>query len=298
MGGSQSAAEVGPGRKECHEVRLAATEILRIAGMGGYHTSVIVDDCEYFFDSIGIMSAPPLWSHLAGGARHATEVRTDVRVIGWSSLSGTAMAQALKPFFEKGSYDIFYKNCNTFSDTALYLLTKSRLASEYNRLERLIRATDPLSTSLLNSLFRACVTHECGEEITTNVYVPNPQSEGFSVENVIARIDEVERAMQEEADNSILSESEQSDSATSSDGGSGFMCNMTKRSARSRKRGSRQSQSLPASAPVAAELRPLPGRPPVVLLAGPLMPGSTVMAPTMRPYQAGPLPHLRTVMLG
>lgn len=50
-----------------------------MAGMSGYHTSVIVDakDCEvffenrkcsavlqeYFFDSIGILEAPPLASH-------------------------------------------------------------------------------------------------------------------------------------------------------------------------------------------------------------------------------------------
>ena len=40
---------------------------------------------------------------------------------------------------------------NTFSDAALYMLTKTRIPGTYNRIERFVTATKPVSISLLNS---------------------------------------------------------------------------------------------------------------------------------------------------
>merc|ERR1719356_492430 len=113
-------------RRGPHEVRLAVTEILKVAGMSGFHTSIIVDDREYFFDSHGIMVAPPLWSHLVGRSQSPDDVRTEVIDMGLSPCCGRAMVQALRSHFQKGSYDIFYKNCNSFTDVALYFMTKNR----------------------------------------------------------------------------------------------------------------------------------------------------------------------------
>mmetsp|Transcript_46314 Transcript_46314/g.130954 ORF Transcript_46314/g.130954 Transcript_46314/m.130954 type:complete len:240 (-) Transcript_46314:335-1054(-) len=189
-----------------HEVRLAATEILKVAGMSGYHTSVIVDDREYFFDSLGIMAAPPLWSHMAGGGgKHPCESRTEVIPLGGALCNGPALVQALHPFFQKGSYDIFYKNCNTFSDAALYFLTRNRLPGHYNRIERLITATNPVSTGLLNRVFRAFVENSTGAACDMDIYVMNPQAEGFSIDTVIATFDESD------------TESEESDASADSD---------------------------------------------------------------------------------
>eukprot|EP00418_Pyrodinium_bahamense_P043833 CAMPEP_0179191424 /NCGR_PEP_ID=MMETSP0796-20121207/95081_1 /TAXON_ID=73915 /ORGANISM="Pyrodinium bahamense, Strain pbaha01" /LENGTH=239 /DNA_ID=CAMNT_0020895651 /DNA_START=45 /DNA_END=764 /DNA_ORIENTATION=- len=207
MGNGSSGRACRNGKSHCeepHEVQLAATEILRVAGMSGYHTSVIVDDREYFFDYLGIMVAPPLWSHIAGQMKRPSEIFTEVIPIGRSVSSGKALVQALCPHFEKGSYDIFCKNCNTFTDTALYFLTRSRLCGRYNRIERLVTATDPISTRLINRLFRN--PGEAGGP-WTDFYVPNPEAAGFSVDEVLASFDESD------------SESSASDESSGSDDG-------------------------------------------------------------------------------
>jgi hypothetical protein len=206
-------------RRAPYEVRIAATEILKVAGVSGYHTSIMVDDREYFFDSLGIMAAPPLWSHIAGRVKQPgdeRDVRTEVIDVGRSSSSGKALVQALRPFFEKGSYDIFYKNCNTFTDVALYFLTKTRLKGRFNRIERLITATNPLSTGLLNRVFRACVESSTGQSCEVDVYVQNPEAQGFSVDDAIASLDESD------------SDSDSSEDSADSDVSARMSCNIMK----------------------------------------------------------------------
>merc|ERR1719183_2750207 len=117
---------------------------------------------------------------------------TEVINIGLSQTSGKTMLHILRSFFQKGTYDIFYKNCNTFSDAALYYLTKSRLNGCYNRIERLITATNPVSTAMINKFFRAFVENSTGAACDVDIYVPNPRSEDFHIEDVIASLDEVE----------------------------------------------------------------------------------------------------------
>lgn len=195
-----------------HEVRLAATEILKVAGMSGYHTSVLVDDREYFFDCLGIMVAPPLWSHITGQVSQPAEARTQIIDMGTSACGGKALVQALHPYFQKGSYDIFYKNCNTFTDAALYFLTKSRLPGHHNRIERLVTATNPISTNLINRMFRNVPQND---EPSLDFYVPNPVSDGFSVDELIAGFEE---------------DSDSENSESSDEDMDGLPCNMIKRS--------------------------------------------------------------------
>mmetsp|Transcript_41279 Transcript_41279/g.111545 ORF Transcript_41279/g.111545 Transcript_41279/m.111545 type:complete len:241 (-) Transcript_41279:79-801(-) len=188
-GGVPDERPVGFRRFAPYEVRLAVTEILHVAGVSGYHTSVVVDDREYFFDCLGIMVAAPLWSHLAGQMKLTAGPNTEMIPMGRSSCSGNRMVQALIPHFEKGSYDIFCKNCNSFSDAALYYLTRSRLDGRFNRIERVVTATDPVSVGLINRLLRA--PGEAGEP-PSDFYVRNPEADGFSVEELIASFDESE----------------------------------------------------------------------------------------------------------
>jgi len=205
MGASSSSA--GPAEKTGqHEVRVACTEILKVAGLSGFHTSIIVDDREFFFDREGIMTATPLWSHLAGRAKPSDGPTTEIIDVGKSFFGGRELVLALQPFFERGTYDIFFKNCNTFTDLALYYLTRGRLESRFTRIERLIAATDPVSTSLLNRLFRAFIESNTGQTVEVDVYSTNPAAKDFSVNAVIASID-----AGGESDSSSSSESDDDD---------------------------------------------------------------------------------------
>merc|ERR1712218_49577 len=60
------------------------------------------------------------------------------------------------------------------------------------RIERLILATNPVSTGLINRLFRAFLEHDTGAECDADIYVANPEAQDFSVEDVIANFDESE----------------------------------------------------------------------------------------------------------
>lgn len=210
------------------EVQLAVTELFCILGVPAFHSSVILDGHEYYFDADGITTAPPFWSH--GGPRHLedaaddigasrsssssrrnlndksskcmtapTNLRTKVVVIGKTEETGGTLVQALAPFFEAGSYDVLHKNCNAFADVALSFLTHRRLDAQYTRMERMLLAAEPLSTGLLNQLFRAVkdgavkgqtegggtASRRGGDEDLTE-YLGNPAAQGFSAESVIA----------------------------------------------------------------------------------------------------------------
>mmetsp|Transcript_48261 Transcript_48261/g.149039 ORF Transcript_48261/g.149039 Transcript_48261/m.149039 type:complete len:218 (+) Transcript_48261:98-751(+) len=212
MGNRTSARECHDGnlsQQEPHEVHLAATEILRVAGMSGFHTSIIIDDREYFFDCFGIMVAPPMWSHVAGQTRASVGMNTEVISMGRSSCTGKSLVQALWPHFMKGSYDIICKNCNSFSDAALYFLTRNRLGCRYNRLERFVTATDPYSIRVINRLLRAPAQEG---EPPAEFYVRNPEADGFDLEEVIASFDD--------------SDSESSASDDSCESNSGHTCSL------------------------------------------------------------------------
>lgn len=206
------------------EVQVAVTEIFCILGVPAYHSSVIMDGREYYFDAEGITSAPPFWSH--GGPRNLDEcaeaspssgqcfamcktqclaappnLRTQVVKMGKTCEASSDLVRALSPFFEPGSYDVMHKNCNAFSDVALSFLTRRRLDPQYTRMERMLLAAEPLSTGVLNQLFRAVrddslvpsgddrktSCEECGgcndDDLTE--YVGNPAAQGFSSDAVI-----------------------------------------------------------------------------------------------------------------
>jgi len=208
-------------------VQLAVTEIFRVLGVPAYHSSVILDGREYYFDMNGVTSAPPLWSH--GGVRNLQtyelsdtagagstsgtftpksvdtpeQLSTQVLRIGTTTETGDGLVEALTPFFQSGSYDVVHKNCNAFSDVALAFLSKRRVDPQFTHMERMLRAAEPLSTSILNQLFRAASdgvlfpmasgrkSKSCEDKFVDDhdfeltEYVGNPAAQGFSAASVI-----------------------------------------------------------------------------------------------------------------
>lgn len=180
-----------------HTVQLAFTHLMSVAGVACYHTSVIVDEFEYYFDSLGIMAAPPLWSHLQAQAKKGVAA-TAIKDYGTCSKSGLAMAHALRPHFAKQTYDLLYKNCNHFSDAALYYLNRSRMEGKLTRLERFATSTDPVSTTLMNNILRAVIQHRTGEPCERDIYVTNPHAKEFSLAQVFAEVDDEEDSSDDE----------------------------------------------------------------------------------------------------
>ncbi|CAJ1364411.1 unnamed protein product, partial [Effrenium voratum] len=99
--GASASTDV-PGQQGDHEVRLAATEIIRVAGMSGYHTSILLDGREYFFDAIGILEAAPLFSHTLNEAKNPDGSKTMVVPVGYSHCSAREMVDFLQEYFLRG----------------------------------------------------------------------------------------------------------------------------------------------------------------------------------------------------
>lgn len=170
------------------EVLMAATPIFQFAGVAAYHTSVVLGDMEFYFNQQGITASPALWSHLIGQEERPLGLQTEVLGLGDSPVSGLALMRGLQPFFADGSYDLLRKNCNTFTDAALYFLTRTRLDSRFSRLERMILAASPVSTGMLNGLLWARVLRG-GEDEKASELAMNPLAQDFSVEDVVAQCD-------------------------------------------------------------------------------------------------------------
>jgi len=167
-----------PNAKGKFSVEIAASVLFGIPPLANaYHTSIVVEGEEYFFSDQGMCFDDKLISH-AGKAHERYEAgRTDY--------SGTEMWWALQAHFRPGTYDLLRKNCNSFSDAALFFLLRERLDKKYAALETLGR-TSP-------------------DVVMKVIYVPNPVADSFDIENVIdaisklgtgKRISEMCRSMQ------------------------------------------------------------------------------------------------------
>jgi len=178
------------------KVQLVATPILEVAGIKAYHTSIVIGRVEYFFDADGIITAPALWSHTGIDGRSPSNkldqapplgaANTEVIDMGVTPVTPEAFLRAMTPFFLTGTYDIILKNCNTFSDAALYFLTRTRLESRYARLERFLTMTRPLSTRLLSAALQSL---QAEQSQTPVGYQMNPLAEHFNVEDIVGVCD-------------------------------------------------------------------------------------------------------------
>ena len=108
----------------------------------------------------GVMSSSNMASHQ--GKQQFQRVE-----IGYTNKSGSSLERQLRPYFAGGTYDLLRKNCNSFSDCALWFLCRERLPSQYNRMEKLG------NSEMFGSL------------VQSGQYEPNPKADNFDKEKVI-----------------------------------------------------------------------------------------------------------------
>jgi len=81
----------------------------------------------------------------------------------------------LLPHFSQGSYDILLKNCNAFSDCAIFCLFGTRLDDRYSATEKYF--TEKIGVEHLQTM-------------TQGLYQPNSKALNFLVDDVIAMLDD------------------------------------------------------------------------------------------------------------
>lgn len=158
-----------------NKVELAATELFSIGIATAYHTSVLVNGEEFFFTDSGIFTDRALNSHQQNPSERIH--------IGYSDKTGSQLMRALRSYFKPGTYDFLRKNCNSFSDCALYYLLRKRLDWRFSALDRLGASNNELCTKL-----------------TKGLYTPNPEASDFNVDEVLVSMSKLEDEKSEETE--------------------------------------------------------------------------------------------------
>jgi len=148
----------------------AAKDWMLPAGHKVYHTSVVVNGVEYYFDKDGVQAKK---ISVAIPPSHANKTSTNVINVGNTNRTGEELIQKLSRFFQPGSYDLICKNCNTFTDCALAYLLSRRLPKMYSSVEAMAKGM-PTVLSLASG----------------GRYKANPAAVNFDVEKVVMSIDE------------------------------------------------------------------------------------------------------------
>ncbi|CAE8719911.1 unnamed protein product [Polarella glacialis] len=184
-GGNQRPAfDDQPQMPRWHRVRLAVTPLSpRVAGLLGmpvaYHSSILVDAEEYSFaDNSGLVVARVtqknmiLRTEALNCASHKQLSGPSYVVeMGESLFTGAEMATMLGRFFQENSYDLLLKNCNHFSDCALFFLLGRRLPDD-------IRVAEQLCASAQESLGLISI-------FSLGAYEPNQGAKGFNLATVL-----------------------------------------------------------------------------------------------------------------
>jgi len=176
-------------RSNTGEAFAIVSTIFSVGAVAAYHSSIILGNKEYYFDGGGIQTAPLCQSHMIVQGV-LLDPHFETQSFGDVVLTGDALKKGLGTFFRPGTYDIIFKNCNAFTDAAVYFLCRQRLHAKYSRLERLLMATKPASLSLLNGMIkRGQVSQQLTEGAQVWAYEANPLAQGFSVDEVVAACD-------------------------------------------------------------------------------------------------------------
>mmetsp|Transcript_94887 Transcript_94887/g.306303 ORF Transcript_94887/g.306303 Transcript_94887/m.306303 type:complete len:185 (-) Transcript_94887:144-698(-) len=153
------------------KVRLAATPFgPPLPQCQAYHTSIVVGEMEFAFSSKGIEARRGIQSHIPFPGNPT------VTNIGFTNVPRSVMVKVLRPFFLPGSYDLLRKNCNSFSDCALFLLLGVRLDEKYRTLEKIGEMADKYTGIVSN--------------LTGGKYKPNPKADAFQSSQVLAQLPE------------------------------------------------------------------------------------------------------------
>lgn len=149
-------------RKKYYEgpnvIQLAYSVLGGVPGAQAYHTSVVINGTEFFFDGSGIMSTTDFSSHRqpeaegaegvknsnsqstqidSGGGQKMGPPKYQLTEFGGSKKSSQELLNALSPYFQADSYDLLRKNCNSFSDCAIFFLTGQRIPTQFRQLEKI-----------------------------------------------------------------------------------------------------------------------------------------------------------------
>lgn len=151
-----------------YEVELAVSPLAGLKGAAGYHSSILIQGEEYFFSPMGII-------HSAHISSHKKNPQMQRIFVGLSRYSGSDLVEFFDHSFPPGHYDLLRKNCNCFSDAAMYFLCEQRLDKRYCYVERFGKLADD-HAGLIQS-------------ISGGEYLPNPQAVGFELESLIKEID-------------------------------------------------------------------------------------------------------------
>mmetsp|Transcript_96198 Transcript_96198/g.200946 ORF Transcript_96198/g.200946 Transcript_96198/m.200946 type:complete len:423 (+) Transcript_96198:241-1509(+) len=127
-GSKTSTGSAASGMAARMKVELAATSLMGLGGVVGFHTSILVDGVEYYFNERGVVYSEELQSH--------SKEEVEITFMGYSEYSVDVIAFMLAPYFRAKTYDKLRKNCNSFSDCCLFLLCGQRLPSHLCRAER------------------------------------------------------------------------------------------------------------------------------------------------------------------
>eukprot|EP00928_Gymnodinium_smaydae_P031720 TRINITY_DN23197_c0_g1_i2.p1 TRINITY_DN23197_c0_g1~~TRINITY_DN23197_c0_g1_i2.p1 ORF type:complete len:323 (+),score=75.13 TRINITY_DN23197_c0_g1_i2:126-1094(+) len=172
-------------KSAAYKVELAVSPLGGLPGLMAYHTSVVLNGEEFFFCQLGIMRNRGLESHRrpgedatsgfaqAFGGAAVGKGGPQVIELGSTVRSGDLLYQVLCDHFRCGSYDLLHKNCNTFTDVALYFLLGRRLDPTYCSLEK-VGVNNP---RLL-------------EQLTRGAYVPNELALEFNLDEVLRLLDD------------------------------------------------------------------------------------------------------------
>jgi len=132
-----------------------------------YHTSLLIDQTEYWFNANGV-AVSRFSSHAGLGGV------TQLLDMGTTQVSGDQLFMVMQRHFSRGSYDLLRKNCNDFSRCALEFLGCRKLPRRIQDMERVAKmAQDRFGIVKL---------------ITLGFYDANPNANDFDVGTVMQNL--------------------------------------------------------------------------------------------------------------
>lgn len=138
-----------------------------------YHTSILVDGTELSFSisGIGAFSCNECQFPTHGDFDESAQVFS----LGYTDKTVDELLQVVQDTFKPGTYDLLRKNCNTFTDCAMFYFVGARLQDEYKALESLGQT----------------VQRKAGvvSKLTHGGYIPNPSADDFVLHDAILHLE-------------------------------------------------------------------------------------------------------------
>jgi len=141
-----------------------------MAGQVMYHTSVIIQNNEFFFGKDG-MQTKKIGARFSTPPSHEDKKMCVVFEVGHTRRSPNELIETMLQHFSPDSYDLLRKNCNSFTDCCLAYLISRRLPQKYSVSENLGKGMPGVVSFL------------------TGAYAPNPKADEFKPECVVLKVD-------------------------------------------------------------------------------------------------------------